>query len=330
MREFGQARFAALSVQSRAGDVDLSAGLADDELGVFDLREVTGSGGNAVEKQPSDFDELLALLPAGRVRDAVGEAAAGESTQRAYAVGYFRASSHAAAFGRAVAAALVLEEETAGAGGVAAMQRPFVVFAPLEAAATSHFVAGLRSHPCVASAVEVDASSSGTLELSLLGGARRDLALVDSMGLGLPRRCFRRLLARARLVAVTGDATLNEALSSNALPFLYGAEGHKGSVREALQMIAAARSAGAAANGGGTAAAVRAFWAFAESAPAFREASWAALERTLAGGGGGWQALRVAFAEFSESVIAARGGLAGRICELVHGDGDGGGGGKSL
>ncbi len=329
IREFGQARFAALSEPAHAGDIDASAGLAHGELGVFDVRsqlvedviahdEAFGAGAALPQpRTPLALDEeLLALLPAGAARDAVGAAAA----PRPFVVGYFRTARYAAAFGRAVASALALDA-SAGTGGDAAGSAAdaadggdLVVFMPVgDATAAAHFLSGLRSHPHVA-AVESEEGETA-LRVSLLVGSgaagdsvglhsRRRLALIDSMGMGLPRRCFRRLLARARLAVVTGDATLSEALAFGA-PFLYCAEGHKGGVRDALRELAGR---------GGGGGAVAAFWAFCEDGGS----PWSSLESALAGGG--WPALASAFSVWSGSVCASRGGLATRVRALVHGD----------
>jgi len=296
VREFGQARFAALagSASPHAGDKDVSAGLADDELGVFDvMRAEAAEGGGGVA-----LDELLARLPAGAAREAVGGA-----PRRAFAVGYFRAAGHAVAFGRAVAVALVID---ANAGKVEGeLPPPFVVFAPVsDSAAYSSLLAGLRSHPLVAG---VEQGGNATrLSVLLRGGARRHLELSESMGLGLPRPCFRLLLSRARLAAVTGDATLNEALAFG-VPFVYSCEGHKGGVRDSLRALVAADGTEPAA------AVVAAFWAFCEGGGVV---PWAAFERSMSGSG--WLLFAGAFAEWSARVMAERGGLGERICAIVH------------
>ena len=271
VREFGQARFAALQQPEALFDVDVSAGLDDDELGIFALSTPSASSSAA----------LGAQLPMG-VRAAVSAGA--------YCLGYFRAARHGRQLGRAVGLQL-LSPQTPPLSAV------FLPFA--DTAALGQLLRGLRTVVAHAEVVEEYEAVTGSSVAFLVIRVRPEgpliqLELADVMGLHLQLSDFRALLASARFAAVTGDATLNEALAFG-VPFFYCDEGHKAGVAASLRELAQG------------APVVLAWWRLLE---AKTPASFEDI--------GKWEAVHASFEAFSEHVMRERGSLGQRVCALVR------------
>ena len=217
LREFGQSSFCAASSQF---DVDLSSGLGASELGVFQLRDMRRS------------------------------AAATLGTP--YFVGYFRNPRHSAQFALAVVSALTslpLRElaHNSRFSGCTHVVWLAAAAVPAEDSVTRSLISALQRHPAVAS-VDTTQSSSTTdahaaAEADSL--ARIALTMHDHRVIHLhvrrlprlPMRKFRILLRNCAGAVVTGDATLNEALTAG-VPFWYSPEGHKAAVRASLDDLA--------------------------------------------------------------------------------------------
>ena len=279
VREFGHHPFACLSRPERDGDLDLAAGLADDELGVF--------GGIAAERSGGDGGELDAALAAAQI-----------ASHASLCVGHFRSSKGAKAFGRAVAYLAAMSGGGGGGDGVLGAALAALFPRDLE----GDVLAGFADHPLVEGA---PACVDGALRFSLRGGRGGGVAVPirDLPSLGLSSRAFVGLLARARFAVVTGDASLNEALASG-VPFCYSVEPHKAALASSLRQLASAGGGGNACDG---AADVLNFWQLLDGTGG----SWPLLQQRGPAG------LRDSFAIWNGAVLRSRGCLEERLRAVV-------------
>lgn len=281
VREFGHHPFACLSRPERDGDLDLAAGLADDEIGVF--------GGIAAERSGGDCGELDAALAAAQI-----------ASHASLCVGHFRSSKGAKAFGRAVAYLAAMSGGGGGGGGDGELGAALAALFPRDL--EGDVLAGLADHPLVEGA---PACVDGALRFSLRGGRGGGVAVPirDLPSLGLSSRAFVGLLARARFAVVTGDASLNEALASG-VPFCYSVEPHKAALASSLRQLASAGGGGNACDG---AADVLNFWQLLDGTGG----SWPLLQQRGPAG------LRDSFAIWSGAVLRSRGCLEERLRAFV-------------
>jgi len=291
VREYGQQAFASLCGPALDGDLDVSAGLAHDELGVF--------GGIAAEVSGGE-GELDAALASAQI--------AGPAC---LCVGHFRSSKGARAFGRAVA---YLTAMSGGSSEDGDGERGATLAALVPLDFERDVLAGLASNPLVEGA---PACVDGALHFALCGSGAVTVPIRDLPGLGLSPRAFVGLLARARFAVVTGDASLNEALSCG-IPFHYSVEPHKVALASSLRKLATAGvcgeregrgERGGESGGSGGAADVLNFWQLLDGVGG----SWPQLQQL------GRARLRDSFALWSGAVLRSRGRLEERLRAVVLG-----------
>ena len=339
IREFGQSRFSSLSAtqgvstNDKDEDVDVSAGLGQDELGVFGLerrkRRIASATSTAhddrmIEQEQQQNQRLLFLqhLTSSFVKTYLLEGGY-------YACGYFRTVRDALPFGRSIS--LFLKSYPA--------LTSLLVFLPIENDNSnnmfiSFFIRGLISTGMFSSSISSSSSSSPSSSFQLrripIDGLCDDdetrcnpstitIHVENSMELGLPLQAFRDFLAGSFMSVVTGDMTLNEALV-NRSPYYYSMEGHKLFVKESLYRLVQERVAMKEK----PESIVASFWEFIENRGAAQHLSAAASSSSSSSSSGSgsvfpysWNELEAAFMQVSTNILAKYGHLGEKICERL-------------
>lgn len=335
IREFGQGTYCA-AAREGARDVDTSAGFAEGEIGIFRLF-------------PPQFVLAPTLGSSGCGHGSKCDPAA--ISRPRFVVGYFRSRAHYKNFGR-LAASILLPKQSGADHDLKTADadcRSAVVFGPWSIAdsdvadAAQRFAEVVREHPSVVSAnvdlpavkhaehdrgpmpppwaagIGVVLPPGGVWEdvatvITVLtaGGAQFALRLVSLPALSLTAAAFRCLLSHADAAVVTGDASLNEAISYG-IPFWYSCEPHKAATRAALLRLVAAPARSAAF--------VKAWWSLVDGPPRgmpvgdaadARYAAWATLAQASEGGAAATlpaqsstsEVLRHAFRDLWENSVA--------------------------
>jgi hypothetical protein len=229
IREFGQSRFSQLTLHAHIQDVDVSAGLDKDELGLFSLSNMpllSALSSSSISSSSSSYSKtFLSLIKSNQCKLHL-------STGGIYVCGYFRTIRDSKPFGRAIALFLSLNNTIT----------TLMVFLPMkrnreedikveDISYVEYFIKGLLSTGLISNLV----TKQDSLEMILTSIPHILITIhfEDSMSLGLPLSTFRSFLQNSHFNIVTGDMTLNEALCSKQA-FYYSAEGHKIFVRESL------------------------------------------------------------------------------------------------
>jgi len=224
IREFGQSRFSQLTLHAHIHDVDVSAGLDKDELGLFSLSNMSPlpslpSSSISSSSSSSSSKTFLSLIKSKQAKLHL-------SIGGIYVCGYFRTIRDSLPFGRAIALFLSLNNSIT----------KLMVFLPTdkkvdEDSYVKYFIKGLLSTGLISNLV----TKQDSLEiiLTLIPNILITIQFEDSMSLGLPLSSFRSFLQNSHFNIVTGDMTLNEAICSKQA-FYYSTEGHKIFVRESL------------------------------------------------------------------------------------------------
>jgi hypothetical protein len=352
IREFGQARFStALSTTSHStsDDVDVSAGLGQDELGIFGIDTKSDVKANTEQRFDShDRNEYLHFLKSSKMKKYL-------QSGGSYACGYFRTVRDALPFGRSLAlflssapllsklyVFLPIEEEEEEEAQREDMEEEMEKKKIKNSMFITFFIRGLLSTELfsIRSPPSDGTSSSTFSSLQICRSTtvyndnvndmkiEADLANIttiyfeDSMSLSLPLQAFRAFLSESVMNVVTGDMTLNEALV-NKKPFFYSMEGHKLFVKDSLYQFVKEKVEVMDRS----ASIVAAFWEFIErrgskqqlsslsfSSPSSPSSSLSSINSEFSYS---WTEIQDAFLHFSTQILIKYGHLGDHICQLM-------------